>query len=169
MSLEFALFQSNPGVVDSATGFLYTNAFDSLLDATYAALAKLNHTDLQILISETGWPSQGEAFEKGLSPSNAQTYNANLVKHALSKVGSPGRPNVLIITYIYGLFNEDKRQGPLSTRNMGLFRSDMAPVYAVDLSGSGITQVTSPPTASTTRTWCVAKQVWNNNHGFQYC
>ncbi|KAG0588122.1 hypothetical protein KC19_2G217700 [Ceratodon purpureus] len=158
MSLEYALFQSNPGVVDSATGFLYTNAFDSLLDATYAALAKLNRTDLQILISETGWPSQGEAYEKGLSPSNAQTYNANLIKHVLSKVGSPGRPGVLIITYVYELFNEDKRQGPLSTRNMGLFSNDMAPVYAVDLSGSGIMQVTSPPTASATRTWCVAKQ-----------
>lgn len=169
ISLEFALFQSNPGVVDSATGFLYTNAFDSLLDATYAALAKLNHTDLTILISETGWPSQGEAYEKGLSPSNAQTYNANYVKHALSKIGSPGRPGVLIISYVYELFNENKRQGPLSTRNMGLFSNDMAPVYAVDLSGSGITQVTSPPTAPATRTWCVAKQVWNIYHGFKFC
>lgn len=160
ISLEFALFQPNPGVLDAATGFLYTNAFDSLLDATYAALAKLNHTDLQILISETGWPSQGEAYEKGLSPVNAQTYNANLVKHALSKVGSPGRPGVLIITYIYELFNEDKRQGPLSTRNMGLFSSDMASVYSVDLSGSQVTMVSpSPPSAPATRTWCVAKQV----------
>jgi hypothetical protein len=53
-----------------------------------------------------------------------------------------------------------KTSGPLSTRNMGLFSNDMAPVYAVDLSGSSITQVTSPPTASATRTWCVAKQVW---------
>lgn len=163
ISLEFALFQNNPGVVDSATGFLYTNAFDSLLDATYAALAKLNHTDLTIVVSETGWPSQGEAYEKGLSPSNAQTYNANLVKHVLSKVGSPGRPGVLIITYIYELFNEDKRQGPLSTRSMGLFSAEMAPVYAVDLSGSQVTQVPiGPPAASATRTWCVAKQVWHH-------
>lgn len=162
ISLEFALFQSNPGVQDPATGFLYTNAFDLLLDATYSALAKLNRTDLQIIVSETGWPSQGEAYEKGLSPVNAQTYNGNLVKHVLSRVGSPGRPGVLIITYIYELFNEDKRQGALSSRNMGLFSSDMTAVYPVDLSGSQVTIAppgSSTPAAPAPRTWCVAKPV----------
>lgn len=169
ISLDYALFRTNPGVVDSASGFVYSNAFDALLDATYAAIAKLNHTDLQIVVSETGWPSQGDANDTAATPSNAQTYNANLVKHVLSKTGSPGRPGVMIITYVYELFNEDKKQGPASSRNYGLFNPDITPVYAVDLSGSGVTignsggsggSSGSPPTVTVVnRTWCVAKPV----------
>ena len=159
ITLDYALFRPNPGVIDSANGFVYTNAFDALLDATYTAMAGLNHTDLTILVSETGWPSQGETTENGVSPSNAQTYNSNVVKHVLNKTGSPGRPGVVISTYVFELFNEDKKDGPASARNFGLFNADMSPVYAIDLSGSGILLDNSPPVASANRTWCIAKQV----------
>lgn len=159
ITLDYALFRPNPGVLDSGNGFLYMNAFDALLDSTYTAMAALNHTDIAIVVSETGWPSQGDTDENGVSAANAQTYNSNLVNHVLNKTGSPGRPGVLIITYVYELFNEDKKQGPTSVRNFGLFNADMSPAYAVDLLGSGTVLNNSTVPMNTSKVWCVAKQV----------
>ncbi|CAK9256611.1 unnamed protein product [Sphagnum jensenii] len=163
ITLDFALFLPNPGVLDSSNGFLYTNAFDALLDATYIAIAALNHTDLTIVVSETGWPSQGDPNEQGLSTSNAQTYNSNLVKHVLNKTGSPVRPGVVIITYLYELFDEDKEPGASSARNFGLFDAAMSPVYAVDLTGTGLTLEAPASTQAVNRTWCIAKQGVNES------
>jgi hypothetical protein len=160
ITLDFALFLPNSGVLDSGNGFLYSNAFDALLDAAYIAMAALNHTDLAIVVSETGWPSLGDPNQLGLSSSNAQTYNSNVLKHVLNKTGTPVRPGVEIVTYLYELFNEDKELGASSARNFGLFHADMSPVYPIDLSGASETALAPPLNpALMNHSWCIAKQV----------
>jgi hypothetical protein len=160
ITLDLALFLPNPGVLDSGNGFLYSNAFDALLDAAYIAMAALNHTDLVIVVSETGWPSLGDPNQLGLSSSNAQTYNSNVLKHVLNKTGTPVRPGVEIVTYLYELFNEDKELGASSARNFGLFHADMSPVYPIDLSGASETALAPPLNpALMNHSWCIAKQV----------
>jgi hypothetical protein len=160
ITLDLALFLPNPGVLDSGNGFLYSNAFDALLDAAYIAMAALNHTDLVIVVSETGWPSLGDPNQLGLSSSNAQTYNSNVLKHVLNKTGTPVRPGVEIVTYLYELFNEDKELGASSARNFGLFHADMSPVYPIDFSGASETALAPPLNpALMNHSWCIAKQV----------
>ncbi|CAK9206951.1 unnamed protein product [Sphagnum troendelagicum] len=164
ITLDFALFLPNSGVLDSGNGFLYSNAFDALLDAAYIAMAALNHTDLVIVVSETGWPSLGDPNQLGLSSSNAQTYNSNVLKHVLNKTGTPVRPGVEIVTYLYELFNEDKELGASSARNFGLFHADMSPVYPIDLSGASETALAPPLNpALMNHSWCIAKQGVNES------
>ena len=154
ISLDYALFNSTSGVLDNTTGLLYTNLFDSQIDATYAALAKFNKTDLSIVVSETGWPTVGQAGEAGASTLNAQTFVGNLVKHVTNKTGTPARPG-LINTYLYELYSENNNVGPDSQRNYGLFNNDSTPLYVVNLSGSNVTD----GSGNGPQTWCIAKQV----------
>ena len=60
ISLDYALFRPNSGVVDSNNGLKYTNLFEAQLDAVYSALGRLNYNDIKVVVSETGWPSKGE-------------------------------------------------------------------------------------------------------------
>jgi hypothetical protein len=67
----------------------------------------------------------------------------------------------VIISYLYELFDEDKEPGASSARNFGLFDAAMSPVYAVDLTGTGLTLEAPASTQAVNRTWCIAKQVRN--------
>uniref|UniRef100_A0A0D6QVV0 glucan endo-1,3-beta-D-glucosidase n=1 Tax=Araucaria cunninghamii TaxID=56994 RepID=A0A0D6QVV0_ARACU len=175
-TLAYALFQANAGRVDTNTGLHYTNMLDAQLDAVYSALKSLGYTDVDIVVAETGWPSQGDPDEAGVNMQNAMAYNGNLIKHVISMVGTPLRPNKSIETYIFALFNEDKKSGPTSERNFGLFKADMSMAYDVGLRQSPSasptpttpssspatpapstgTPATAPPT-STGKAWCVPK------------
>ncbi|KAJ7557335.1 hypothetical protein O6H91_05G122500 [Diphasiastrum complanatum] len=153
MSIDFALFRPNTGAVDSNTNLLYNNVFDSMLDAAFSAMAALNHSDLSIVVSESGWPSRGDMNEVGVSSDNAETYNSNLVKHVLNNTGTPQKPGISVNTYIYEIFNEDRREGATSEKNYGVFYPDMTPVYALDITGTGAVNTNG----TSNRTWCVAK------------
>eukprot|EP00249_Psilotum_nudum_P005602 c19055_g1_i1 orf=158-610(-) len=103
--------------------------FDAQLDAVYHALDALGYDDLEVIVSETGWPSAGDSDEAGATIENAQAYNSNLIQHLVSNRGTPLRPNQHIETYIFALFNEDLKPGPTSERNYGLFHPDGTRVY----------------------------------------
>ncbi|CAM6128285.1 unnamed protein product [Calypogeia fissa] len=150
ISISYALFEPNSQVVDSATGLTYNNLFDAQVDAAYAAMAKLGHTDINVVVSETGWPSFGDPDEVGVSITNAQTYITNLLQHVNSNAGTPNKPNVGIDVYIFALFNENQKPGPNSERNFGLFLPDETPVYNVGLVTGNTTtsNVTPPPVVS---------------------
>ncbi|GLT48718.1 hypothetical protein SLA2020_223260 [Shorea laevis] len=133
VSLEYVLFQPNQGMVDSGTNLKYDNMLYAQVDAVYSAIKAMGHTDIQVRISETGWPSKGDANEVGATPENAGLYNGNLLQRIEEEQGTPAKPNVPIDIYVFALFNENLKPGPTSERNYGLYYPDGTPVYNIGL------------------------------------
>ncbi|MCO5587172.1 hypothetical protein L7F22_041119 [Adiantum nelumboides] len=125
-------------VTDPNTGLAYYNLLDAEVDAVYAALGALGYNDIEVIVSETGWPSAGDADEAGATLQNAQSYNSNLIARLERGQGTPAKPNVPLQAFIFALFNEDLKPGPTSERHYGLFQPDRTPVYDFGiLSNSG--------------------------------
>ncbi|KAK1682989.1 hypothetical protein QYE76_043837 [Lolium multiflorum] len=133
--LEYVLFQPNAGVTDPVTGLNYDNMLYAQVDSVYAAIQALGRTDVDVKISETGWPSRGDPDEAGATPQYAGIYIGNLLRRIEMKQGTPLRPAVPIDVYVFALFNENLKPGPASERNYGLFYPDGTPVYNVGLRG----------------------------------
>ncbi|XP_057872972.1 glucan endo-1,3-beta-glucosidase 3 isoform X1 [Cryptomeria japonica] len=154
--LDYALFQPltpEKEAVDPNTLLHYTNVFDAMVDAVYYSMSNLNYTNISVVVAETGWPSKGDASEPRATTDNAATYNSNLVKHIFNITGTPKRPGVPVNTYIYELYNEDLKPGPLSEQNWGLFNANGTPVYALHVSGAGEFLANN----ITNQSYCVAK------------
>ncbi|KAK9222434.1 hypothetical protein WN944_010869 [Citrus x changshan-huyou] len=79
ISLDYALFRENPGVVVAGNGFRYFSLFDAQIDAVFAALSALKYDDIKMVVTETRWTSKGDENEIGASIENAAAYNGNLV------------------------------------------------------------------------------------------
>lgn len=92
--LDYALFtRDSVFTVDPKWNLQYMNLLDAQLDAMAAAMEAVGYGDVRIVVSETGWPTLGDSNTLGANISNAQTYNNNLVKWALSNptTGTPRR------------------------------------------------------------------------------
>lgn len=112
ISLDYALFRPNAGVVDANTGKRYFSLFDAQLDAVYSALKAIKFEDVKIVVSETGWPSKGDENEIGAGEENAAAYNGNLVRRVLSgNAGTPLMPESEIDVFLFALFNENQKTG----------------------------------------------------------
>ncbi|XP_075484692.1 glucan endo-1,3-beta-glucosidase 14-like [Primulina tabacum] len=135
ISLSYALFQPNSGMIDPLTNLHYDNMLYAQIDSVYSAIKALGHTDVQVKVSETGWPSKGDQNEVGATPENARLYNGNLLRRIDQSQGTPGKPSVPVDIYFFALFNEDLKPGPLSERNYGLYYPDGTPVYNIGLQG----------------------------------
>lgn len=171
ISLDYALFRPNPGVVDAGNGLKYYSLFDAQIDAVYAAMSQLKYDDVPIVVSETGWPSKGDSKEIGASAANAAAYNGNLVRRVLTgNAGTPLRPKADVDVYLFALFNENQKTGPTSERNYGLFYPNEEKVYEIDLSlneggvtweeergnGSSRNSSNGMPEGKTGEKWCVS-------------
>jgi exo-beta-1,3-glucanase (GH17 family) len=133
ISLDYALFRPNAGVLDPGSGLKYYNLLDAQIDAVAYAMSALNSDDVRIVISETGWPSKGDATETGANANNAAAYNGNLIRRVLSgNCGTPKRPKGDIDVYLFALFNENQKPGPTSERNYGMFYPSQQKVYDVN-------------------------------------
>nr|AWA44796.1 hypothetical protein SS14E05_000002 [Saccharum spontaneum] len=134
--LDYVLFRPDAaGVVDARTGLRYDNMLYAQVDAVYTAIQGLGYTDVEVKVSETGWPSRGDADEPGATPEYAGTYIRNLLQRIEMKQGTPLRPATPVDVYVFALFNENLKPGPASERNYGLFYPDGTPVYNVGLNG----------------------------------
>ncbi|XP_054807803.1 glucan endo-1,3-beta-glucosidase 4 [Prosopis cineraria] len=152
--IEYALFQPLPSVkqiVDPNTLFHYNSMFDAMVDATYYSLDAFHFSNIPIIVTETGWPSFGGSNEPDATVENAETYNNNLIRRVLNGSGPPSQPHIAINAYIYELFNEDKRNGPISEKNWGILNTNGTAVYPLSLSGS------SQITGNSSAVFCVAK------------
>ncbi|XP_042049373.1 glucan endo-1,3-beta-glucosidase-like isoform X2 [Salvia splendens] len=132
-TLDYALFRANEGVVDGETGLVYGNMVDAQLDAVFSALRRMGFDDVDVVIAETGWPSRGEAGQLGADAGTAAEYNRMVMRHVASGVGTPLMPNRTFETYIFALFDEDLKPGPVCERSFGLFRPDLTPAYDIGI------------------------------------
>ncbi|KAF3971069.1 hypothetical protein CMV_005309 [Castanea mollissima] len=135
-TLNFCLFQPNPGRVDSNTNIKYTNMFDAQVDAVRSALNAMGFKDVEIVVAETGWPYKGDSNEVGASIENAKAYNGNLIAHLRSMVGTPLMPGKSVDTYLFALYDEDLKPGAGSERAFGIYKPDLTMTYDIGLSKS---------------------------------
>ncbi|CAM8887855.1 unnamed protein product [Rhodiola kirilowii] len=167
-TVDYALFRPNSGVVDENTKLVYTNMLDGQLDATYSAMKLLGFADLEIVIAETGWPSQGDVGQVAVDVASAAEYNGKLMRHVSSGVGTPLMPRRTFETYIFALFNENLKPGPTCERNFGLFQPDMTPVYDIGIlrpmaranlppKGEPVTSRPNPNGGGSSKQWCIPK------------
>ncbi|KAL1568603.1 glucan endo-1,3-beta-D-glucosidase [Salvia divinorum] len=157
ISLDYALFRPllpTKEAVDLNTLLHYTNVFDAVVDAAYFATSYLNFTNIPVVVTESGWPSKGDSSEPDATLDNANTYNSNLIRHILNNTGTPKHPGIAVSTYIYELYNEDLKPGPVSEKNWGLFDGNGVPVYILRLTGSGTVLAND----TTNQTYCVARE-----------
>ncbi|XP_011081364.1 glucan endo-1,3-beta-glucosidase 11 [Sesamum indicum] len=141
--LDFVLFEGS-GIVDTGSGLHYDNMFHAQIDAVHSAIEKVGYKNVCLQISETGWPSKGDADEAGATLDNARKYNGNLLKLIAEKKGTPMRPNLNLNIYVFALFNENQKPGPTSERNFGLFKPDGTPVYNLGFNVTGLASTNSP-------------------------
>ncbi|KAI3916821.1 hypothetical protein MKW92_049826 [Papaver armeniacum] len=133
VTLNYAIFKSNPGAVDKNTGKRYMNMFEQLLDATHSAMKRVGFGDVEIVVAETGWPSVGGE-------------NQPAVNFVNSGKGTPLMPGKKFETYIFSLFNENQKPMGVAEQNFGLFKADFTPVYDVGILKTG--DQSAPPSTT---------------------
>ncbi|XXG60100.1 hypothetical protein AAC387_Pa04g2079 [Persea americana] len=161
IDLEYALLGNASGVSDPK-GYTYTNMLDAQIDAVRSAIKALGgNRTVEIIISESGWPSKGDSREAGATPENAKTYNTRLIERGDSHVGTPMGPKEKVEVFVFALFNENEKEGYASERNFGIFNGDGSKVYEVDLSCSfcsgSVEKMGVGSGARGASVWCVAK------------
>uniref|UniRef100_A0A7N0U5I2 Uncharacterized protein n=1 Tax=Kalanchoe fedtschenkoi TaxID=63787 RepID=A0A7N0U5I2_KALFE len=128
MNEDYVFFTSSDAVVQDGD-LAYNNIFDCMVDAMYSAMERAGAPNVEIVVSETGWASGGNDFS---TVDNAKLYNQNLINHVASGAGTPKRPNKMLETYLFALYNEDlKPAGP--EQYWGLYNPDKTEVYHVDI------------------------------------
>jgi exo-beta-1,3-glucanase (GH17 family) len=77
-----------------------------MLDALHVALGRIACGDLEIVVGECGWPTDG-----GLDATvnNAQTFNQNLIYHCKSGKGTPRYPGKQIQCFVFEMYDEDTK------------------------------------------------------------
>ncbi|CAL9099718.1 unnamed protein product [Musa acuminata var. zebrina] len=135
IDINYALFESNPGIYDAKTNLHYDNMFDAQIDAAYAALEAAGFDKMEVRVSETGWASSGDENEPGATTHNARTYNYNLRKRLFKKKGTPLRPKIVVKAYLFALFNENQKPGASSEKHYGLFKADGSISYDIGFTG----------------------------------
>ncbi|KAL2555687.1 Glycosyl hydrolase superfamily protein [Forsythia ovata] len=146
--IGYALFQENPYNFrdDIITGVRYGNLFDMMVDAVIAAMAVSGHENIPVIVTETGWPSNGNnEAETEANRNYAEMYLKGLVMHLRSGMGTPLRKEGVAGAYIYQLFDDfDPKKNGYSNasrsmhggQNWGIMYNNMTMKYKIDFSHS---------------------------------
>lgn len=130
------LFETKNPVIDSGSGLKYYNMLHAQVDAVRSAITSAGgDKEIEVRVSETGWPSNGDEDEIGATTENAMKYNGNLMKLMESGKGTPMNPDVPLEVYVFALFNENLKPDPGSERHYGLFNPDGSPAYDIGVKG----------------------------------
>ncbi|CAN6986696.1 unnamed protein product [Brassica oleracea var. botrytis] len=148
--IDYVLFNRNIGMTDPNTGLHYDNMMYAQVDAAAFAAAKLGYRNIEVRVAETGWPSKGDVGEIGASPLNAATYIRNLMMRQFAGEGTPARRSSRLEVYIFALFNEDMKPGPISEKNYGIFQPDGSLAYDLGFSTMSTTSTTTATSKSIT-------------------
>ncbi|KAH0729140.1 hypothetical protein KY290_000316 [Solanum tuberosum] len=92
-------------------------------------MEKVGGQNIEIIVSESGWPSEGHP---AATMENAQTYYTNLINHVKGGAGTPKKPGRTIETYLFAMFDENEKKGDASEQHFGLFNSDQRPKYQLN-------------------------------------
>ncbi|XP_057747691.1 glucan endo-1,3-beta-glucosidase 8-like [Arachis stenosperma] len=135
----------------------YHNVFDANFDTLVWSLRKIDHSNVNIVIGEIGWPTDGN---KHGTPSNAKRFYQGFLKKMASKTGTPLRPGPMD-AYLFSLLDEDDKSIAPGNfeRHWGIFRYDGKPKFEVDFSGNGENKmpVEAKGVVYQERKWCVIK------------
>ncbi|XP_052190933.1 glucan endo-1,3-beta-glucosidase 8-like [Diospyros lotus] len=133
--MEYAFFDGKSDPVRDHN-ITYTNMFDANFDTLVNALSKAGAPDLDIIVGEIGWPTDGNI---NANTKLAQRFYAGLIKKLGSEKGTPLRPGRRISAYLFSLLDENMKSIAPGNfeRHWGIFRYDGQPKFPVDLSGEG--------------------------------
>ncbi|KAI5063111.1 hypothetical protein GOP47_0021658 [Adiantum capillus-veneris] len=154
VALDYALFQPKDVVVDLNTNLSYSGLLLAQVDAVYFAMEAMGHSELSIMVSETGWPRAGDSDEAVANVQNAATYNNNLLMLVENNTGTPHRTGHPLDVYIFSIFDEDMKTGKSSERHWGVFDTSENTFYYLDLNASD--EGSQQKLNGTGSTWCVA-------------
>ncbi|KAI4335810.1 hypothetical protein L6164_014419 [Bauhinia variegata] len=131
---DYAFFDGNNRPLRDGNS-LYTNVFDANFDTLLWALDKAGYPDMQIIVGEVGWPTDGDM---AATVQNAKRFNQGLLKHTLSGDGTPKRKGIIDF-YLFSLIDEDAKSVAPGNfeRHWGIFEFDGKPKYELDLKGHG--------------------------------
>ncbi|KAJ8504251.1 hypothetical protein OPV22_005137 [Ensete ventricosum] len=101
----------------------------AMVDTVYTAMEKVGGPNVEVVLSETGWPSGGGPAVATVE--YAKIHNNNAVRLAATSNGTPKRPGKGLETYLFAMFNENLK-GEGSEQHFGLYNPDMSEVYHVD-------------------------------------
>ncbi|XP_031267861.1 probable glucan endo-1,3-beta-glucosidase BG4 [Pistacia vera] len=126
--LDYALFTAKDVVVKDGN-LSYYNMFEAIVDSFFWAMEKEGFSDVEVVISESGWPSAGNG--NLTTPEMAYTYNYHFVRR-VQNFGTPKRPQASLEGFIYELFNEN-RKGTTVEQNFGIMYPNKQPVYPLSI------------------------------------
>ncbi|KAK3009247.1 hypothetical protein RJ639_015119 [Escallonia herrerae] len=158
ISLDFALMKETARSHNDSHK-IYKNNFDLIYDTLVTALLTGGSPQIDIVISQIGWPTDGAA---NATSSTAEVFMKNLMDHLHTKTGTPLRPkDPPIETYIFSLLDEDQRSIAIGSfeRHWGVFTFDGQAKYHVDFGQGSRKLVNAQGVDYFSSKWCVV----NNN------
>ncbi|KAM3305773.1 glucan endo-1,3-beta-glucosidase 6-like [Capsicum chacoense] len=154
--VEFAFFdnKSKFKVVDGNN--TYNNLFTFVYDTLVSALTKAGHGNMDIVIGQIGWPTDGYI---SANEENAERFYRGLFQYMARKEGTPLRPNRDISMYLLSLTDETRNTLEYGAymRHWGIYKLDGIPKYKIDftMQDRDIKPTVAKGTVYMPKRWCV--------------